>query len=328
MSEYRITFRDICLCSMCLLVSILGTCLLAEEPKADVVVVVGADGSEEFGRQFREWASRWENAAKLGRANFLAIGLADSGEVTDREQLQKQLALNAKAGAEPLWLVLIGHGTFDGKTARFNLRGPDVSAVELADWLKPMERPVAIINCASSSGAFLNELSGPNRIVVTATKSGHEYNFSRFGDFLSSAIADLQADLDKDEQTSLLEAFLLASARVREFYEADGRLMTEHSLLDDNGDKLGTPTDWFQGVRAIKSAKTGAVDGLRAAQWHLVRSPREERLSVEARTRRNEIEEELAQLRKQKTTLGEAEYLTHIEPLMLELARIYEQQDR
>ena len=34
---------------------------------------------------------------------------------------------------EPLWIVLIGHGTSDWREAKFNLRGPDVSDAELAD---------------------------------------------------------------------------------------------------------------------------------------------------------------------------------------------------
>ena len=302
-----------------------GNWTFAEELRPTVLVVVGAEGSAEYGQQFPMWAARWSDAAKLGRAEVAQIGLEEAGSETDREQLKKRLAETAKTGPAPLWLILIGHGTFDGKVARFNLRGPDVSAGELAEWLKPIERPIAVINCASSSGPFLNELSGPNRVVITATQSGHEYNFARFGDFLSTAISDPKADLDKDEQTSLLEAFLLASSRVREFYASEGRLMTEHALLDDNGDKLGTPADWFQGVRAVKSAKSGAaVDGLRAAQWHLVRSVREEQLPAETRERRDQLEQELAQLRLRKTELSEDEYLGLIEPLLVELAKLYE----
>ena len=163
--------------------------------------------------------------------------------------------------------MLIGHGTFDGKEAKFNLRGPDLSATELAAWLKPFRRPVIVINCASSSSPFLNQLSAPERIIVTATRSGYEDNFARFGKFMAEAIADPAADLDKDGQTSLLEAFLMASRRVKEFYEADGRLVTEHALLDDNGDGLGTPADFFRGVRAVKKpVEGGSVDGVRANQ--------------------------------------------------------------
>lgn len=311
-----------------------ATLLLAlpdETPRVSAIVVVGAEGTEEYGKQFRQWAGRWAEAAKRGRADFAQIGLDVVGKADDLDLLKQRLAETAgtrdprRANTEPLWLVLIGHGTFDGKTARFNLRGPDVSAGELAQWLKPVERPVAIINCTSSSGPFLNELSAPNRVVITATKSGHEYNFARFGDYLSSAINDPQADLDKDEQTSLLEAFLLASSRVQEFYAREGRLMTEHAMLDDNGDRLGTPADWFQGVRAVKSAKSGAeVDGLRAAQWHLVRSAREARLPADMRMRRDEIERDLAQLRQRKMQLAEDEYLKLIEPLLVELAMLYE----
>ena len=138
--------------------------------------------------------------------------------------------------------MVIGHGTFDGKEAKFNLRGPDLSAADLAEWLKPFRRPVAVINCASASSPFINKLSATNRVIIAATRSGYEQNYARFGEYISSAVADPQADLDKDGQTSLLEAFLMASRRVAEFYNTEGRLATEHALLDDNGDGLGTPT--------------------------------------------------------------------------------------
>ena len=300
-----------------------------EAPRASVIVVVGAEGTEEYGRQFRESAARWSDAAKRGETEFVLIGASDADTAADREPVKRALSEQAKSGTSPLWLVLIGHGTFDGKVARFNLRGPDVAATEFAEWLKPIERPLAVINCSSSSGPFLNELSGPNRVVITATKSGHELNFTRFGDYLSAAIADPKADLDKDEQTSLLEAFLLASSRVREFYASEGRLMTEHALLDDNGDRMGTPADWFQGVRATKSATNGAtVDGTRAAQWHLIRSSRESQLSAEVRARRDRLERDLADLRQRKTELSEPAYLSLIEPLLVEMARLYEAAER
>ena len=108
----------------------------------------------------------------------------------DRERLRTALAEKGTAGLEPLWVVLIGHGTFDGREAKFNLRGPDVTDIELAEWLKPIRRPLAIINGASASGPFLNRLSGEGRVVVTATRSGDEQNFARFGGYIAEAIAD------------------------------------------------------------------------------------------------------------------------------------------
>src|SRR5207253_3682573 len=174
-------------------------------------------------------------------------------------------------------------------------------ATDLAEWLKPFRRPLAVIDCASSSGPFLNKLSATNRVVVVAAKSGYEQNYARFGQYISEAIADPEADLDKDGQTSLLEAFLMASRRVADFYNAEGRLATEHALLDDNGDGLGTPADWFRGIRAMKKAKEGAsADGLRAHQFHLVRSEQEQKLSSELRARRDELELAIAKLRDAK----------------------------
>jgi hypothetical protein len=303
-------------------------CLGADPaPRQSVVVVVGAEGTPEYGQQFREWADRWKTAAERGGAEYFQIGLDAAGDVADRELLKERLTRSAaNAGGEPLWLVLIGHGTFDGKTARFNLRGPDVSPGDLAEWLKDVGRSVAIVNCASCSSPFLNELSGPDRVVVAATKSGFEHNFARFGDFLSSAMLDPQADLDKDEQVSLLEAWLLAAAGVREFYAKEGRLETEHSLLDDNGDHLGTPADWFKGVRAVKSAKDGATpDGLRATQFCLVRSRQEQDLPPATRARRDQLEQTLAKLRQRKSELSEDEYLELLEPVLVELSKLYEE---
>jgi hypothetical protein len=289
-----------------------------------VIVVVGAPGEDEYTERFAEWAERWRAASEKGKASFTAIGMASEGSSPDRDQLRQEISKRAAASLEPLWIVLIGHGTWDGKTARFNLRGPDVSSAELEEWLKPVGRPLAVINCASCSGPFLPALSGPNRVVITATRSGNEFNYARMGDYLATAMTDHAADLDKDEQTSLLEAWILASARVREFYSSDSRLMTEHALLDDNGDRLGTPADWFRGVKAVKSAKAGApLDGSLAGRFILVRSSAESTLTPEARTERDALETQLAGLRKRKADLPEVEYLQELEKLLLKLGRLY-----
>ncbi len=289
-----------------------------------VIAVVGAPGTDDYGQQFMEWSERWRSAAASAGADFTSIGAADSSELSDRQRLQQQLEQTASDSTEPLWLVLIGHGTFDGKAAKFNLRGADVTATELAEWLKRLNRPVAVINCASASGPFVSELAGANRVVVTSTKSGFEHNFARFGDFISRAIIDSAFDLDKDEQTSLLEAFIAASSRVEEFYEREGRLATEHALLDDNGDGRGTPANWFRGVRATKAAKDGAVDGQLANRICLVHSEYESKLSAELRTQRDSLEAKLDVLRREKSTLPEEAYLTQLEPLLVALARLYQ----
>ncbi len=296
---------------------------LSADDRPCVLVVVGTRGTPEYEIQFRKWADQWKLAADKARAESIQIGLADEAGTTDRDRLKKALADKA-IGSEPLWIVLIGHGSYDGKEAKFNLRGPDVSDSEFATWLAPIKRPVVVIDCASASAPFLNRLSSPDRVVITATRSGSEQNFARFGEYLAEAIADPRADLDKDGQVSLLEAFLVASTRTADFYKTRSRLATEHALLDDNGDHLGTPADWFKGVRAIRRAKDGASpDGLRAHQLPLIPSDRERSIPPEVRQKRNKLELAVAALRDQKDKLSSEDYYARLEPLMVELAKLY-----
>lgn len=311
------------------LLPLLMALAMTAQPPADrpfVAVVVGAPGTPEYASEFRTWADQWKAAATRGGAEATVIGEDDASKTSDRDRLHTLLTERATTSSEPLWIVLIGHGTFDGKEAKFNLRGPDVSDQDLAAWLAPAKRPIVLIDCSSASAPFLNRLSAPNRIIITATRSGSEVNYARFGHYLSEAIADPQADLDKDGQVSLLEAYLSAAHRLEEYYRTRSQLASEHALLDDNGDKLGTPPDWFRGVRATRRAKDGAPpDGLRAHQLHLLPSDRERGLPADLRRRRDELERAVAALRDQKGKLAEDEYYKRLEPLMIELGRLYRQ---
>ena len=310
--------------------SLLLTLALTAAPPEDrpcVVIVAGAPGTPEYGSDFRIAADLWKAAATRGGADAIRIGEGDPSEgSSDRDRLHATLTERASSSGEPLWIVLIGHGTYDGKEAKFNLRGQDVSDQELAKWLEPVKRPVVLIDCSSASAPFLSRLSAPNRIVITATRSGSEVNYTRFGRFLSEAIGDPKADLDKDGQVSLLEAYLSAGHRVDEYYRTRSQLASEHALLDDNGDRLGTPPDWFRGVRATRRAKDGAPpDGIRAHQLHLLPSDRERKIPAPVRRRRDEIERAVAALRDNKAKLPEDAYYTRLEPLMVELGRLYQQ---
>ena len=309
------------------------TFLRAQESadRASVVIAVSEGGEEQYAEAFAKWASNWQKACDAGGAKHLAVGLdklaldqTAKDAPSDRDKLKSALDAEPKDGAKELWLVLLGHGTADAKDAKFNLRGDDVSVAEIAAWLKPFVRPVIVVCAFSASGAWLKPLAARGRVIVTATKTGSENNYSRFGGYLSQAIADPAADIDKDGETSLLEAWLTAARKTADFYKEEGRLATEHSLLEDNGDGLGTPPEWFSGVRAVKKTKDGtAPDGLRAAQIHLVHSAAERALTAEQRTQRDALERELAALRDRKGTMKENEYFRELEALLLKIARIY-----
>ena len=302
-----------------LLVSPFSSCADEQTP---ILLVMGAGGSDEYAGVFAEWVADWQKAASTADAKLTTIGAA--AEDTDAvKKLETALLAESKEGSEPLWLVLLGHGTATGGDAKFNLRGDDVSATRIDEWLKPFTRPVVIVCAFSTSGAWLKPLAKSGRIVMSATRSGSEVNFARFGGHLAKSIADPAADLDQDGQTSLLEAYIAASRKTADWYAHEGRLATEHALLDDNGDGAGTPADWFKGVRAVKKPREGQADGARAHQIHLVRSKDERALTPDARKRRDELERELAQLRERKAETNEDEYLQKLETLFRELARLY-----
>ncbi len=137
-------------------------------------------------------------------------------------------------------------------------------------------------------------------------------------------LTDPAADLDQDGANSVLELFLTASRRTAEFYKTEGRILTEHALLEDNGDGQGTPADWFRGVRAVKKAKDGAAaDGMRAQQRFLIPVPENPPLTAEQRATREALETRVAALRDQKESMPEDAYYAELEKLLLELAKIY-----
>jgi hypothetical protein len=292
--------------------------------EAAVIVAVGAAGEEAYAQEFAKWAGDWQKAATAGKAAVQVIG-AKPEEKDSLTRLRTAVEAEAKESTAPLWLVLLGHGTFDGRDGKLNLRGDDVTATEVAGWLKNAARPVVVVCGFSASGAFLKPLTAAGRVVITATKSGAENNFARFGGYLAAAIADPAADLDHDGQTSILEAWLAAASQTAEFYKGADRIATEHSLLDDNGDAFGTPPDWYSGLRLMKKPKDGkSPDGLRAGQLSLVPNAEERGFAPELRTQRDKLEADLAALHELKANLPEKEYFAKLEAILLQLARLYQ----
>jgi hypothetical protein len=111
---------------------------------------------------------------------------------------------------------------------------------------------------------------------------------------------------------------------VAEFYRTEGRLATEHALLDDDGDGRGTPADWFRGMRPVKKPQGNAsVDGARAHQLHLVLSQAEQAIPPDVRAKRDALELEIGRLRANKSQRPNEKYYDELEKLLLRLADTY-----
>lgn len=288
-----------------------------------ILLVVGSGGTGEYEKIFKETAALWTDAAKKGEAVIQIIGLEGEEAEGDAKRLREAIAAEK---SPDLWVVLLGHGTFDGRLAKFNVRGPDFTDADLAGWLAEYKGQLTLINTASASGSFIREVAKPGRIVITATKNEGEVFFTRFGRFFAEAVGgNLEADLDNDEQVSLLESFVFASNRVALFYKDDGRLATEHALIDDNGDTLGSRAEWFEGTTPTQApSPESKPDGDLAAQKVLVKNAFERLLTPEQTKRRDELERDVVALRRSKSSLDEADYYAKLEVLLLELAKLYD----
>ncbi len=140
---------------------------------------------------------------------------------------------------DTLFVLLLGHGSWDGTDAKFNLVGPDLTEKEWAALVKPVAGRVVFVNTTPASAPFLKALAGPNRVTITATDQPAQKYDTTFADAFVQALGAAAADTDKDGRISMWEAFAYASRLVRQAYEQKGLLQPEHAALDDDGDGTG-----------------------------------------------------------------------------------------
>lgn len=294
--------------------------------KAFLLIVVGLAGDPEHGELFHKWGAALAQAAEhVGVTGDRLVYLVDQKGEADthatgrstREGIQAALDGFAKAASaeDVVFVVLVGHGSYNNDVARFNLPGPDMGPAEFEALIRRLPaKHVVFVNTSSSSGPFLAPLSGPGRTVITATRSGAEHFATLFGGYFVDAFTSEAADGDKNKRISMLEAFEYARSEVARAYEREGLLATEHALLDDNGDREGTPEPSPTG----KDGKLAATLSLGSAAdaVPLPDDPRLRALYLE----RRELERRVEALRLLKDSMSPAKYASELEQLVTELA--------
>jgi hypothetical protein len=123
--------------------------------------------------------------------------------------------------------------------------------------------------------------------------------------------------MDKDGRVSMLEAFTWARRRVGESYERDGQLLTEHAVLDDDGDGKGSDAPGQPGTDGalartlfMAAASSGTTPGADADP--------ELRALIDAR---RALENRIAALKASKEKADPAQYASELEQLLIDLAR-------
>jgi hypothetical protein len=289
------------------------------------LVVTGASGGEPYATKYAGWRQSFVSAlrTKFGYPDDHVVVMAENPgpgiRTATREEVRRALTdLRGRLGKDDQLLVLlIGHGTTaDGpgpgdEDAKFNLVGPDLRASEWADLLRPIASRVIFVDTTAVSFPFLRRLASPGRVVVTATDSSAQAFETGFGEFFVRAFEDPSADADKNGRVSLFEAFMYASAATRAWYEQRGQLATERPLLDDDGDGVGHEA-WNPGS-----------DGelARATFLQSPANPANEVAAASAK-RQRELESQIEDLKRRRTSMPPAAYDAELERLLLELARV------
>ena len=293
-----------------------------------VAVIVGLAGEPEHGETFRRWGgSLYDHvtgrlAIPKDRVIYLLEDPSqDAARATGKStkaEIEKGLArFAASAGAnDVVVVVLIGHGTSDGKVSKFNLPGPDMTAADFAAALKKFPtRNVAFVNTASSSGPFIEALAADGRVIVTATRSGAEKFATLFGGHFIDALASDDADADKNKRVSILEAFNAAKIDVARMYEQRGVMLTERAMLEDSGDGEGSLEPAANGkdgrIASILSLGT-PTEALKLPEDPALRALYQERRAIEQR---------VEALKLMKASMAPAQYTAELEKVLTELAR-------
>lgn len=316
-------------------VAAIGLAWLVASPAAaqtsHLLVIVGLAGDRENGDLFHRWAVTLVDAARdrygLPAESIVYLGedqSRDPKRINDRatregvESAVDRLAARARPG-DRVFVVLIGHGSAGAGESRFNLPGPDLTAKDFARLLAKLgAQLVTFVNTASASAGFVAALSGRDRAIMTATKTDGERNQTRFGEFFVEALASAEGDLDKDGRVSMFEAFTYARRRVEEWYKKEGQLLTEHAVLDDNGDGKGSDavgqlgTDGALARTLFMTAEAAGRGAAEETADPALRALYEERRAIEDR---------IAALKASKDRLEPAQYQQEMEQLLVELAR-------
>jgi len=285
------------------------------------LIVAGASGGPDYAEQYARWSLDLAGVL-TGRMKIAADRIKVLSDTPDQAKAATATNVRQHLTAvrrvmtrdDLLFVVLIGHGTFDGVDAKFNLVGADLESAQWAELLTGLPGQVVVVNTSSASFPFIERLAGERRVVISATDSVAQRFDTVFPEYFVKAFQGDAADIDKNNRISIWEAFSAATGDVRRYYQRRGQLSTERALLDDNGDGVG------------REATGKGEDGSLASRVYLddpmPGAPPTDEVLLKLLQARAALELEFEDLKIRRTFLQPAEYQKEFERLMVELARV------
>ena len=323
------------------IISFSGIPAYSQTPGQNYALLIGGLGgeerySQEFFSYLKETYDVFTNKFKLAPENIRVLTeQAYANEpfiygVSTAENIKDSFRYFAGkiTNNDDIYIILFGHGNFDGKNSKLNIPRRDLSEVEYAELIESLNgRRVIFVNTASSSFPFIKYLSSINRIVITATSSPTQRNLTVFPEFFVKGLSDADADLDKNDKLSVLELFKYASQRTERYFSEEDHLATEYAILEDTGDR--------EGFRVNELEQNG--EGLLAEVTYINRQVlasslpelmQKDSTVVNLIKEQEELELRIAKLKKDKSNFKETEYYTKLEELLVKLAQITERLEK
>jgi hypothetical protein len=285
------------------------------------LIVAGASGGANYSQQYTQWTKTFAETLveqlQFDPARVTVLHeTSDAATAATAANVRRVIAslCQRMRPADVMIVLLVGHGTFDGVDAKFNLIGPDLEAAEWARLLREVPGRLVVVNSTAASFPFIERLAGPRRIVITATDVEAQRFDTVFPEHFIAAFRDGAADIDKNGRISIWEAFASAASGVRRHYQQRGQLATERSLLDDTGDGVG------------REAAAQGPDGSLASRTYLdapaVGAAPTDEMLVELLQRRASLDAEVEELQVKKAFMSPVEYAREFERVMIALARV------
>jgi hypothetical protein len=302
---------------------LLGICPAVLADDYFTLIVTGASGGGAYVETYERWRQELVSALR-DQAEFRddhLVVLAETpgpgvGRASREGVTQTLQGLGARMTAEStLLIVLLGHGTYDGADAKFNLVGPDLESREWASLLDALTGRTVFVNTTSASYPFVGDLARSGRVVIAATSTAAQRYDTVFPEYFIRSLSQDSADGDRDGRVSVWEAFEYTSAEVRRWYQRQGRLATERAILDDSGDGSGGDAEGNgrDGVLAARVFVGAGVD-----PPPIVSDPS----LLPLVERQDALEDRVAELRGRKDDLEVDAYQRELERLLVELARV------
>jgi len=299
------------------------------------VLIGGLGGSPEYTEKFRQYlfdshkalidvfAFPADHVAVFAETSLQDLPFVTGISTAENIRAHIESLSGVVTANDHLYIILFGHGSFDGQHAQLNIPRRDLNDTDYARLLDTLSAGrIVFINTASASAPFVEQLSGVERIIITATRTGTQRNETAFPRYLVEAFTHPAADIDKDGNLSVQEVFTYATQHTARYFEESNHLATEHALIEDTGDGQAYRDGELE---TTGEGRLASVTYLRRRPSALTASGGYPVITERQLLHRESLERAIADLQSQKSMLGTELYYAQLETLFVQLARLNDQ---